>query len=627
MADEKRESKEVRSKFKYVEQFAIQEEKNLDEVDSPKFIETNYFGRRYLHQIARVIYEEYEEETPEVLKVDDNGNPVFKKVKKTREKMGEIGGWIERFGNLSQDGECWVHQNAYILGYASVTGDVQVYPKVEIGDSAKVTDKAELSGYVCIKDQAYVYGEAQLYGEKKDDPVMVSNNARVCGRMTGFAKALGNAFVGADAEIAGKAKVYGNAMVLSGYVRDEAEVFGDAVVDIGPDMGNNVSIPMVRDNAKIFGAAIVSGGSVVGDSEISGISLVHAEVSKSKIGDVACIDGDFSPTDFVVRDSKISGNANFSNQGERGGGSRSEITDSIVMGNVRFNDGSKITASKLQGNVLWRGNLNNSKLYGNVSGDSSEMKALTNTILGDFGPGYPQKGCHVEGTVTNSRIESGVVKTTKLFCDSKMFGGVVVGGRILDSYMNSGVVLGRLSNAEVDGGVVAGSVISNISSHATLHMYSDYHRCLVVLSKCSGGSRHNVEVGKQEFVWITTVEHYEQSLREAEQRQQETIKELKTFTELLAMEDEERAKYAEMVQSYEELLAEEVEQKRQKLEEAKRKKKEADEEAARKAQEKAEEERRYQEEMDRRDKEMADALDSNGVDYEYAKIGDNRIFS
>lgn len=629
MADEKREGKEVRSKFKYVEQFAIQEEKNLDEVDSPKFIETNYFGRRYLHQIARVIYEEYEEETPEVLKVDDNGNPVFKKVKKTREKMGEIGGWIERFGNLSQDGECWVHPNAYILGYASVTGDVQVYPKVEIGDSAKVTDKAELSGYVCIKDQAFVYGEAQLYGETKDDPVMVSNNARVCGRMTGHAKASGNAFVGADAEIADKGSVSGNAMVLAGYVKDYGEVYEDAIVDVGGDFGSGDNRPMVRDKAKVHGAAIVKGGSIDGESNVDGLALVRANVSNSTVGEVVCLNGDYEASDFVVRDSKILGVADFSEQGETGGGSRSEIVESEIVGNIRFHNGTVMLGSKVKGNVRWAGNLTNSNFDGNVTGNSGDMKALVNTNLAGDGSGHPERGCHVEGYVVNSKISSGVVKSQGMVADSTVDGGAVsTHMQILHSGITgAAAILGKVSNGSASG-VVTGSIVNNGGSHATMHMYPDYHNVLVVLSKCGKSSHgHLVEIGEGESTMEDVVEKYEHSLEVAEQEMQDDMEELRLKMELRNLTDDERTEFEKKLQEYEDFLAKEVEEERKRLEEAKRKKKEAEEEAEKQRQEREEEERRYQDEMDRRDKEMADALDSNGVDYEYAKIGDNRIFS
>lgn len=40
---------------------------------------------------------------------------------------GELGGWIESYYNLSQDGNAWVSDNAEVFGDAMVSGNVKVY--------------------------------------------------------------------------------------------------------------------------------------------------------------------------------------------------------------------------------------------------------------------------------------------------------------------------------------------------------------------------------------------------------------------------------------------------------------------------------------------------------------------
>ena len=40
---------------------------------------------------------------------------------------GELGGWIESYENLSQDGNAWVFDNAKVLGNAKVSGYAWVY--------------------------------------------------------------------------------------------------------------------------------------------------------------------------------------------------------------------------------------------------------------------------------------------------------------------------------------------------------------------------------------------------------------------------------------------------------------------------------------------------------------------
>lgn len=55
---------------------------------------------------------------------------------------GELGGWIESYDNLSQDGNAWVSDNAKVFGNARVS------------DNAKVYDDAWVSGYAWVYDNA-----------------------------------------------------------------------------------------------------------------------------------------------------------------------------------------------------------------------------------------------------------------------------------------------------------------------------------------------------------------------------------------------------------------------------------------------------------------------------------------
>ena len=79
-------------------------------------------------------------------------------------KAGELGGYIEKEGNLSHEGDAWVCDNARVYGDAWVCGDARVY-----GDA-----------WVC--DNAWVCGDARVYGDARVcGNAWVCDNARVCG--------------------------------------------------------------------------------------------------------------------------------------------------------------------------------------------------------------------------------------------------------------------------------------------------------------------------------------------------------------------------------------------------------------------------------------------------------------
>ena len=97
---------------------------------------------------------------------------------------GELGGYVEKEENLSNDGDAWVSGDARVYGDARVSGDARVY-----GD-------------------AWVYGDARVYGD-----AWVSGDARVYGdaRVSGDARVYGDAWVYGDAEVYGDARVSGDA--------------------------------------------------------------------------------------------------------------------------------------------------------------------------------------------------------------------------------------------------------------------------------------------------------------------------------------------------------------------------------------------------------------------------------
>ena len=72
---------------------------------------------------------------------------------------GELGGWIEKEENLSQNGNAWVYGDAKVYGDAWVYGDAKVY------DNAKVCGNAEVCGNAQVCGNAWVYGDAKVYGD------------------------------------------------------------------------------------------------------------------------------------------------------------------------------------------------------------------------------------------------------------------------------------------------------------------------------------------------------------------------------------------------------------------------------------------------------------------------------
>ena len=59
---------------------------------------------------------------------------------------GDLGGWIEKEENLSQDGDAWVYGNARVSGNASVYGNASVSGDASVSGNARVYGDARVSG-------------------------------------------------------------------------------------------------------------------------------------------------------------------------------------------------------------------------------------------------------------------------------------------------------------------------------------------------------------------------------------------------------------------------------------------------------------------------------------------------
>ncbi len=86
--------------------------------------------------------------TEETLQI--NENQTLYRIKALRDfgdvKAGDLGGFVESENNLSQDGNCWIYDEAVVY------------------DTARILDSACIFGYACIYGSASISGTAEIYG-------------------------------------------------------------------------------------------------------------------------------------------------------------------------------------------------------------------------------------------------------------------------------------------------------------------------------------------------------------------------------------------------------------------------------------------------------------------------------
>lgn len=85
-------------------------------------------------------------------------------------KKGDLGGFVESESNLSQDGDCWVYDNAEVFGNACVCENATVRDEAYIFCSARVHGDATIKNHASVGcdsvvcDRAIVYDNAHISG-------------------------------------------------------------------------------------------------------------------------------------------------------------------------------------------------------------------------------------------------------------------------------------------------------------------------------------------------------------------------------------------------------------------------------------------------------------------------------
>lgn len=111
-------------------------------------------------------------------------------------KAGDLGGYIEKEENLSQEGNAWVYDEAQVFGNARVYGDALIHDNAQIFGHAEVSENAWISG------NAWAFGNTKIF-----DNAWVSDNAWIFGE----AQVSGNVWIFGKARIFDNAKIYGGA--------------------------------------------------------------------------------------------------------------------------------------------------------------------------------------------------------------------------------------------------------------------------------------------------------------------------------------------------------------------------------------------------------------------------------
>ena len=107
-------------------------------------------------------------------------------------KKGEVGGWVEKEENLSDEGWAWIDDDAMVAGNARVQDNAKVFGHAMINGNAIIQGNAYVSDYAVVNCNAVVTDDAYIR-----DHAIISGNARIAGHveLTGETKVVGDALI------------------------------------------------------------------------------------------------------------------------------------------------------------------------------------------------------------------------------------------------------------------------------------------------------------------------------------------------------------------------------------------------------------------------------------------------
>ena len=88
-------------------------------------------------------------------------------------KQGDVGGYIESESNLSQEGDCWIYDNAKSMDNSRMYGNSRMY------DDSKMYNSSAMHEDSRMYDDSEMHGNSIMYGDSE-----LNNKAKLYGKLT-----------------------------------------------------------------------------------------------------------------------------------------------------------------------------------------------------------------------------------------------------------------------------------------------------------------------------------------------------------------------------------------------------------------------------------------------------------
>ncbi len=132
-----------------------------------------------------------------------------------RVEKGEKGGYVESEANLSQEGPCWLFDEACAYENARVEEEACLYDQATLRGKAKLIEGARIFGYAIVQGEAKVGGDSRVHNQ-----VVVGGNAIL----------KGNVSLNDDVHVGDNAYLEGDVASLSLVLQGTTMIVGDTII-------------------------------------------------------------------------------------------------------------------------------------------------------------------------------------------------------------------------------------------------------------------------------------------------------------------------------------------------------------------------------------------------------------
>ena len=159
-------------------------------------------------------------------------------------KAGDLGGWVSSENNLSQEGNCWIYDEAKCMDNARMYDDSCMYGYSEMYDSSRMHGDSKMHNYSEMHNSSRMYGYSKMYG---------------CSEMHDSSTMYGNSIMYGNSMMCGHSKMFDNSEMF-----DDSAMYGNSIMNGYSIMFDNSEM---HDDSEMHDHSIMYGDSILKDEE------------------------------------------------------------------------------------------------------------------------------------------------------------------------------------------------------------------------------------------------------------------------------------------------------------------------------------------------------------------------